>query len=135
MNLKKKKIFAAKVLKVGKDRILFNKERLADIKEALTRQDILDLLNDGAILIREIKGRKKIVKRKTRRRKGSIRKSPKNKKRKYVLMVRNLRSYIKQLKKQGKITKEQYYKLRKEIRASLFKDKAHLKERIKLFNQ
>jgi len=135
MNLENKKAFAAKVLGVGKGRIIFNKERLADIKEALTRDDIKDLFNDKAILIKAIKGKKAVVKRKTRRRAGSIRKKVGAKKKAYVLMVRNLRSYIKQLKKQGKITREQYYKLRQEIRASLFKDKSHLKERIKLFNK
>jgi len=135
MNLKKKKAFAAKVLGVGKDRIIFNNERLEDIKEALTRNDIKDLFNEKAILIKAKKGKKKVVKRKTRRRAGSIRKKVKAKKRSYILKARNLRSYIKQLKKQGKITREQYYKLRQEIRASLFKDKSHLKERIKLFNK
>jgi len=135
MNLKKKKAFAAKVLGVGKDRIIFNNERLEDIKEALTRNDIKDLFNEKAILIKAKKGKKKVVKRKTRRRAGSIRKKVKAKKRAYILKARNLRSYIKQLKKQGKITREQYYKLRQEIRASLFKDKSHLKERIKLFNK
>jgi len=130
MNLSKKKILAAKVLNVGKGRIIFNKERLSDIKEAITKQDIRDLFSQGAILIKPIKGRKKIVKRKNRRRAGSKKHSKKHKKRDYVILTRKLRAYLKDLKKQNKITSEVYHKLRKEIKASLFKSKAHMKEHI-----
>ena len=54
MNLKKKKILAAKTLGVGRNRIRLLKSRLDEIKEAITKQDIRDLKNDGAILIKEI---------------------------------------------------------------------------------
>ena len=40
LNLNKKKELASKVLKVGKNRILFNTEGLSEIKEAITKQDI-----------------------------------------------------------------------------------------------
>ena len=75
MNLEKKKMLAARTLGVGKARIIFNVARINEIKEAITKQDIRDLAADKAILIREIKGTKKKVKRKTRRRAGSIKKN------------------------------------------------------------
>ena len=78
MQLNKKKELAARTLKVGKGRIVFNKERLSDIKEAITKQDIRELLRDKAIIITAIQGRRKIVKRKTRRRAGSIKKKVKS---------------------------------------------------------
>jgi len=80
MNLAKKKALAVKVLKVGKERIVFTRESLAEIKEAITRMDILDLYKSGAIKIREVKGRKKIVKRKNRRRRGKVKKKVNNSK-------------------------------------------------------
>ena len=43
MQLSNKKELAAKVLEVGKGRIIFVESALAEIKEAITRQDILDL--------------------------------------------------------------------------------------------
>ena len=132
MKLENKKEFAAKVLGIGKGRIVFNKLRLAEIKEAMTRQDIKDLHNDGAIAIKEIKGRKKIVRRRTRRRVGSRKKSIVNKKRIYMTITRKLRSYIAELRKAEKITYEQYLMLRREIRAHNFKDKSRMKERLKL---
>lgn len=130
MNLKKKKILAAKALGVGKHRIIFNTERLSEIKEALTKQDIRDLYSQGAILIKPIKGRRKIVKRKNRRRGGSKRHTKKRGKKEYVILTRKLRNYLKELRRQNKITPELYFRLRKEIRASLFKSKAHMKEHI-----
>ncbi len=130
MELKKKKILAAKTLGVGKNRLAFNLERLAEIKEAITRQDIRDLFASGTIYIKELNGRRKIEKRKTRRRSGSIRKSSKKGKREYILLTRKLRSFIAELRRQDKLSRENYYSLRKEIKASRFKSKAHLKERV-----
>ena len=135
MKLENKKKFAAKVLGVGMGRIIFNKSRLEEIKEAMTRQDVRDLFNDGAIMLKNIKGRLTIEKRKTRRRAGSIRHKTINKKREYIIITRKLRKYLVELLKGEQITKEQYLLLRKEIRASDFKSKAHLKDRMRLFNK
>jgi ribosomal protein L19E len=130
MNLQKKKVLAAKALNVGKGRISLNLERLAEIKEAITRQDIIDLHKSGAIMIKEIKGRKQKFARKTRRRLGSIRHKKNNTKRKYMTLTRKLRNYIRELLTQGKINKDQYYTLRKQIRASTYRSKSHLKENL-----
>ena len=130
MKLERKKMLAAKTLEVGKGRISFNKERLSEIKEAITKQDIRDLHKSGAITIKEISGKRKKVKRKTRRRGGSIRKKVNTRKQDYVKLTRKLRYYISELKKQKKISIEKYKELRKEIRTSAFRSKAHLKERI-----
>ena len=130
MKLNKKKYLAAKVLSVGKGRVIFNKERLEEIKEAITKQDIRDLVAAGAISIREITGKRAVLKRKTRRRMGSIRKKVKQGKRIYIQRTRKLRSYIVELRKQGRITSDLYYTLRKQIKASMYRNKAHMKEHI-----
>jgi len=128
MNLANKKILASKVLKVGKNRVKFDSERLSEIKAAITKQDIIDLHKDGFIEIKPIKGRKKIRRRKTRRGPGKIKKKIKNRKQTYVKITRKLRRYLKELKNQEKITKELYWGLRKKIRMRTFKSKANLKE-------
>jgi large subunit ribosomal protein L19e len=128
MNLAKKKALAAKTLGVGKNKIMFNSERLQEIKEAITRQDIKDLYQSRAIVIKEINGRRTKVRRKTRRRYGSIKKKVNVGKRKYLTLTRKLRAYIKELCLQEKISKDQYRTLRKQIRASVFRSKGHLKE-------
>ncbi|PIN93894.1 hypothetical protein COU56_03320, partial [Candidatus Pacearchaeota archaeon CG10_big_fil_rev_8_21_14_0_10_31_9] len=106
MNLSNKKILAAKTLGVGTGRIELNINRLDEIKEAITRQDIKDLVKSGAIKIKETKGRRKNVKRKQRRRIGKIKLKVKARKRSYIIITRKLRTYIKGLKTQEKITNE-----------------------------
>ena len=127
MNLAKKKELAKRTLNVGKERIEFLKSRLEDIKEALTKQDIRDLKKDGAILVKEIKGRRKVKKKKTRKSVGNIRKKVKTRKQDYVIMTRKLRRYVAEMKKQGKISPEEIKDIRNKIRNRVFKSKAHLK--------
>ena len=84
MNLKKKKELAAKTLGVGKNRICFNPESLAEIKEAITKQDIHSLHQEGIITIKPVKGRRKIVKRSRRRGAGKIKMKVRHRKQDYV---------------------------------------------------
>jgi ribosomal protein L19E len=131
MNLKNKKRLIARTLKVGIRRISINKDMTSEIKEAITRQDMRDLKKEKIIKIKEVKGRKKKVKRKTKRRLGSIKKKVKNSKQKYVKLVRKQRAYIKVQSRKEIITKEQYRDLRKKVRAKNFRDLSHLKEFVK----
>jgi ribosomal protein L19E len=130
MQLNKKKELAARTLRVGKSRILFNKSRLDEIKDVITKQDIRDLHKDKVILIKEISGTKKKKKRKTRRRKGSIKQNVNTRKRDYMTITRKLRNYTSELMGYGKITSDEYWSLRNEIRAKKFKSKAQMRERI-----
>ena len=130
MNLKKKKQLAANTFGVGKERVIFNTLRLDEIKEAITKQDMRDLLASGAISIKEIRGLHKTKKSKSRRRAGSVKKKPKNSKRKYVILTRALRYYISELRKQKKITEEKYQALRADIKNRLYESKSHLKEKL-----
>jgi len=126
MNIGKKKSLAVRTLKVGKERIVFLKPRLDEIKEAITKQDIRDLQKEGAIVVKGIKGRKK-VKKVNKRSTGNIRKKVNKRKKEYVIMTRKLRKYIAEMKKQGKLSKEEILDIRKKIRNRIFRSKAHLK--------
>ena len=131
MNLQKKVALAIRTLGVGRDRIIFNKERLNEIKEAITKQDIRDLVRDGAIIIMNISGRKAHQKRKTRRRAGSIKKKVNKRKQNYVKLTRKLRKHLKNLKQKNNISSKDYKELRKEIRTSAFRSLNQMKERMK----
>ena len=131
MKLENKKQLASRTLQVGKNRIVFNTTRLQEIKEAITKQDIKDLLQDKAITIKQIKGTKKIVKRKTRRRLGSVKRKVNTRKKDYMTLTRKLRTYLAHLKKTKQIKQEDFENLRKQIRAKQFKSLNQLKERIK----
>ena len=129
MNLRTKKILASKTLKVGKNRIQFVKSRMDEIKEAITKQDIRDLKDDGAIKIKDIKGRRK-TKKARKRTAGNVRKKINKRKQEYVKSTRLLRKTLKEMLKQEKVNKEQYKDIRKKIRNKRFKSQAVLKEYI-----
>ena len=129
MNLSKKKELAKRTFGVGENRIVFVESRLNDIKEAITKQDMRDLRQDKAIIIKEKKGRKKVI-RKRRRSIGNIRKKINTRKRDYVILTRKLRKYVSEIKNQGKISKEEVNDIRKKIRNKAFRSKSHLKEYI-----
>jgi large subunit ribosomal protein L19e len=128
MNLKKKKALVTRTLKVGKERIVFLKSRMDEIKEAITKNDIRGLQKEGAIIIKNIKGRRKIKKKSKNKSAGNIRKKVNKRKQEYVKMTRKLRNYVAEMKKQGKLSKEEIKDIRKKIRNKAFKSKAHLKE-------
>jgi large subunit ribosomal protein L19e len=130
MNLRSKKLLAARTLNVGKERIVFVKSRLDEIKEAITKQDIRDLQKEKAIIIKEITGKKTIQKKGKRKGPGSVKKNVDTRKRDYVIMTRKLRRYVAEMKKQGMLPSEEIKNIRKKIRNKSFKSKAHLKEYI-----
>jgi len=130
MNLAKKKALAVKTLKVGKGRIVFVNSRLNDIKEAITKQDIKDLQKDGAIIVKAVKGRKKVLKKSKNKSPGNVRKKVNKRKKEYVIMTRKLRRYVAEMKEQGKLSQEKVKDIRNKIRNKMFKSKAHLKEYI-----
>ena len=134
-NLANKKRLAAKTLNVGKNRIHFNSDNLAELKEAITKQDIRELYSEGIITIKPIKGRRKIIRRKTKRGPGKIRRTINKRKQIYVKITRKLRSYLKGLKRIGAIEPTLYSKLRKKIRMREFRSKAHLKEYLEDFKE
>ena len=129
MNLRAKKELAAKVLKVGKEKIVFLKPRLEEIKEAITKQDIKDLKTDGAIVVKEAKGRKK-VKKINNRSQGNVRKKVNTRKKEYLILTRKLRKYALGALKRGEISKEESIEARKKIRNRFFRSKNHMKEYI-----
>ncbi len=135
MNLSQKKALASRTLGVGKGRIRFVDGRIEEIKEAITSQDMINLVKNGAIQIKPIKGRLANVSRTTRKGQGKIKKKIRKTKRNYVIKTRKLREYLKNLRTYGKISKENYVKIRKEIRSSKLKSKSHLKEYLKEIEQ
>jgi len=130
MNLRNKKALAARVLKTGKKRIIFLQSRLDEIKEVITKQHVKDLQKEGAIIIKEIKGQRKNKKKSRKKSPGNIRKKVKKRKQEYVIMTRKLRKHVAEMKKQGRLSKEEITDIRNKIRNRVFRDKRHLKEYI-----
>ena len=136
MNLSKKKNLAKKTFGKGKKRIIFVESRISEIKEAITRQDLRDLEKEGAIIIKNVKGRKKrLIKKGKKRTVGNIRKKVKKRKQEYVIHTRKLRKYTAEMKNKKVISTEDTKDIRNKIRNRAFKSKAHLRDYIRSLNK
>lgn len=90
MNLLKKKKLIARTLGIGAERVALDSSSLEEIKQAITRQDIRELVSQGIIQIKQEKGRRVNLKR-SRRRFGSVRMKLKHSKRAYIIKTRKTR--------------------------------------------
>ncbi|MEM4719651.1 MAG: 50S ribosomal protein L19e [Candidatus Pacearchaeota archaeon] len=135
--LKTQRRMAAKVLNVGENRIWMDPERLSEIKEAITKLDIEDLIKEKAIKKKPARGFKKRahkerLKRKKKGRRRNIGKRKKKiiyKKGGYVKKIRKLRAFLKKIK--NMISREEYKKIKKLIRGGQIKEIKDLQARIK----
>ncbi|MCW1296303.1 MAG: 50S ribosomal protein L19e [Candidatus Parvarchaeota archaeon] len=138
MKLDQQKRLISRILGVGKKRIWLDPARAKDIKEAITRADLLALIEEGAIKIKKKRGisrfrAKKIQeqKRKGRRRGPGSRKGKKSARvphaQVWVNKIRVQRSFLKELKNTGKITKTQYRKLYLLSKGGFFRSISHIK--------
>lgn len=129
MNLKTQKRLAADILKVGKSRVWMDPDQMGKIADAITREEIKGLIEEGVIQKKRKKGQK--VKRKKKKqgigsRKGG-KKARKNKKKNHVEKVRTQRKLIKQLKEKEEISKETYKDLYKKVKGGFFRSRQHIK--------
>ena len=138
MELKVQKRIAADVLKCSKNRVVFDSDRLSDIKEAITKVDIRSLVNEGAIKVRPIKGtsrikaRKRALQRSKGRQKGFGKRKGKKgarltKKRAWINKVRVQREFVKELREKELITTNAYQQLYLKIKGGFFRSKRHIK--------
>lgn len=130
MNLRAKKQLAAKTFGVGKARIAFVNGRIEEIKEAITKEDMRNLQKDGAIIIKEVRGRGKVISIKKKKGFGNVRKRVNTRKRDYVILTRKLRKFLADKKQKGEMNREEIKQIRKKIKNKIYKSKAHLKENI-----
>jgi len=142
MDLKVQKRIAADILKCSQKRVRFDPERLEEIKEAITKQDIGRLISSGAIYEKQKKGVSKgrarkilIQKRKGRRRSdGSLKGShgarlPRKKN--WINKIRLQRKFLSELKEKGIIDGKTFRMLYLKAKGGMFRSKAHLKLHIR----
>ena len=88
---------AADILGVGEGRIRFDPEKIPDVKNAMTRLDVEDLIKNKAVIVLPVKGRKKKEKKK-KRGAGSRKGKPKGKQKKaWMTRIRAQRALLKKL--------------------------------------
>ena len=138
MKLNNQKVIAAGLLNCSKKRVVFDTERLEEIKEAITKADLRGLIKDKAIYAKPVKGisRGRARKRQEQRRKGrqkghSSKKGKKTarlpKKKKWIIKIRNQRNFLKELKDKKIINKRMNSDLRSKAKGGFFRSKRHIK--------
>jgi large subunit ribosomal protein L19e len=128
---------AADVLDVGKNRVWFDPDQQGEIVEAITREDIRELVDDGTIRAEEKKG---ISKGRSRERKDKRayghQKGPgsrkgkagarQNEKKHWQQQIRAQRKKLNELRGNGEITRTQYRELYNKARGGEFRSVQYL---------
>ncbi len=135
MNTKSQKQMAAKIMKCGVSRVRIKQAK--EIEEALTRNDIRDLIKKDLITKKQKKGTSRAAAKKTlkqkskgRRRGRGSRKGKKHagnpKKGAWINSVRPLRKLLRELRDYGQIGNQTYRKMYLRIGGGFFRNKKHL---------
>ncbi len=142
MNLKTQKRIAASLLKCSAKRVYFSPEHLEDIKEAITKQDIRELVNANVIQVLPKRGTSRArarklqeQKRKGRRRGHGSRKGKKTarlpRKESWMRRIRAQRSLLSLLKSKGVLETKLYRELYRKAKGGFFRSVNHLKYYLK----
>ena len=137
MKIGNRKRIIASMLKIGETRVWIDPERLSDVKEAITKADLRNLVRDGAIKIKPVVGVSKgrfrehlTQKRKGRRQGKGSRQGKKtsrlSRKTSWVNMVRTHRDLATILKNKKLIQNNVYKDLRHKIKGGFFRSKGHI---------
>lgn len=140
MNLRKQKELAARALGVSTKRVKFtpkNAQDTKELKELIGRESIGDLVKDGIITKLAKKGNSRTranyiasQKKKGRRSGHGNRKGTQNArhngKDKWMIKIRSLRTHLKRLRDQERITTATYRELYRKCKGNFFRNKRHL---------
>lgn len=136
-DLKSQRRIAADVMDVGEDRVWMDPEETEKISEAITRQDIRNLVEGGTIQKRDKKGnsnarskKNKNQKSKGRQKGHGSRKGRKtarsSEKDEWMSKIRALRSKLKEMRDEGELNSKQYRELYNKAKGGFFRNKKHL---------
>ncbi len=143
MNAKKVKEISARILKVGKSRVLVDQEEIERVKEAITKDDVRSLISEGIIKKskRPEQSRARARKLKEKKRKGRKKgegkrrgkyKTRAKRKKSWISKVRAQRRTLKELRKSNpkEVEKIGYGKLYRMIKGGYFKGKKYVEKKV-----
>ena len=137
-DLKNQKRMAAEILDVGKNRVRIDPEEMDRVDEAITRQDIRNLIEGGAIEKRDEEGNSRGRAREKRKQKAKGRQkgqgsrkgkktARKDSKEKWMENIRAIRKQLKEMRDNGELDSDQYWSLYDRAKGGFFRDTKHLK--------
>lgn len=142
MDLKTQRRLAAKILKIGQNRVWMDEDKLTEVSEAVTRDDVRRLIREGIIKARPEVGVSKYRarKRNTQRAKGRRRGHGKRKgtlgakipkKRRWISTIRPVRDSLRELRDKNKIERSTYRKLYMMAKGGIFRSRSHVDTYVK----
>lgn len=140
-DLKSQRRMAAEVMDVGENRVWIDPEHTDKVAEAITRQDIRNLVDGGTIDKRDVKGTsnaraKKIKKQKKKglqkghgSRKGAknARKSSKDT---WKEQIRAIRKRLREMRDEGVVNSDEYRDLYNKSKGGFFRDVNHVENHV-----
>jgi len=142
-DLANQKRMAAAILKCGINRVWFDPERQADIEEAISRNDLRELIEDGAIKAHPVKGnsrgraRIRMAKRSYGHRKGPGRRKGAagargSSKRSWIRKIRAQRRTLREMRAEGTIERSLYRVMYRRASGGQFRSVSHLTAQIEI---
>ncbi|MGA1822109.1 MAG: 50S ribosomal protein L19e [Thermoplasmatota archaeon] len=138
MDLSNQKRMASQVMKCGIHRVYFNPNNIDEISEAVTRQDIRKLVDEGIIRAKQKKGissgrKKKMASQKAvGKRKGhGSRKGSKYarfpRKRRWISTIRPIRRTLMEYRADGVISRDKFRQYYRHASGGMFRSVSHMK--------
>jgi len=143
MDLKSQRRMAAQELGCGVNRVWIDPDRMEDVSDAVTRQDVRFLINASVIKAKQKQGISKArarylqkQKRSSKRRGHGSRKGASNartpRKRKWIKTIRPIRTRLRQLKTDGTIEVRTYRKFYNQANGGMFRDVGHMESQLRM---
>jgi large subunit ribosomal protein L19e len=141
VNLKKKRELVARILGIGANRVRFEPDKLDDIADSITREDLRSLVKRGTIWTTKVKGTsrgraktKQAIRKKSGLGPGS-KKGKKTartgKKSAYVTKIRSMRYHLKVMKDRNEINGQTYWLIYKKVDGGPVRSVSHLRDIVK----
>lgn len=140
-DLKSQRRMAAEVMDVGENRVWIDPEHTDKVAEAITRQDIRNLVDGGTIDKKDIKGTSKARSKKNKKQKkkglqkghGS-RKGAKNARKSskdtWKEQIRAIRKRLREMRDEGTLNSEEYRDLYNKSKGGFFRDVNHVENHV-----
>lgn len=140
-DLKSQRRMAAEVMDVGKNRVWIDPEHTDKVEEAITRQDIRNLVEGGTISKKDDQGtsnarskKNKKQKKKGLRKGHGSRKGAKNARKsskdEWKEKIRAIRKRLKEMRDEDEVNSEQYRDLYNKSKGGFFRDVNHLENHV-----
>mgnify|MGYP002761333652 FL=1 len=140
-DLKSQRRMAAEVMDVGKNRVWIDPEHTDKVEEAITRQDIRNLVEGGTISKKDVQGTSnaRSKKNKEQKKKGlqkghGSRKGAKNARKsskdEWKEKIRAIRKRLKKMRDEDEVNSEQYRDLYNKSKGGFFRDVKHLENHV-----